>query len=375
MNTDINNEFNISTTASLVSKYKQAIMGVAALFIFYFHTHACYLMDIGPLGEWEVYIKRILFFGVDMFLLLSGMGVVFSLKKNNVVRFYINRLKRIYPPVILAAIVMMFVDKWSITVFFKRISGYSFFFEWFYSFLWFFTAILILYIVSPLLYKWLEKDGNRFIKVLLFFVFYMILVNAVDRKTSLDIWDYYGFTNRIPIYVFGMYLGFCIQSKKELDESCGISGLEVMLYLGMLIFGGFLAYVTSFEGQWLLVPNSNNFLPNILLGISCCFLIPVIINKCENTKGVISNITKVIKIILDFFGMISFEFYIVQEWICDKMLKVVVIDGRVNSFMFNVKMMVACVITALILRYISGYVVKGIEIFCLTLKKKNERYT
>lgn len=360
--------FGTEPMAVLVSKYKKALMGVAALLIFYFHTHACYLMDIGPLGEWEAYLKRIFFFGVDMFMMLSGMGVVFSLAKNSIGKFYVNRLKRIYPPILIAALVMMYVDKWPFLVFIKKVTGYAFFFEWFYSFLWFFTAILVLYLVSPLLNKMFEKSENKLLTSLLFLVYYILVVNLIYRKTSLDIWDYYGFTNRIPIFVFGMYLGHVLREQKTSDITYPESS-KVFLYVGLLFLGGFLAFATSLEEKWFLVPISNCFMPNILLSISVCFLLALLFDKGENSNRFISKITDIILKILGFYGMISFEFYIVQEWICSKMLDAFSIEGRVNSMIFNILLFIVVTVSALVLYYVAKYIVKGLEKACLRKTK------
>jgi len=85
----------MSYWATLLSKYKKSIMGLAALIIYYYHNHAVFLMDIGPFGVCEDFFKQIFFFGVEIFMLLSGIGIVSSLKKNNTAQFYLNRFLRV----------------------------------------------------------------------------------------------------------------------------------------------------------------------------------------------------------------------------------------------------------------------------------------
>lgn len=333
---------NSSKYCQMLSKYRKALMGLAALFVFYFHTHACYLMDIGFLGVWEAYFRRVLFFGVDMFMLISGFGVVHSLKKNGITRFYINRLKRIYPSVIAVCIIMGMVDHWSIIEFFKRASGYTYFTMPGF-FLWYFPAITILYFLSPLFNKILDKFNNSSIFICTFVIWYIIGLNLIDRQTPLSIWDFYGLLNRVPIYILGMYLGKIYVKIQEQDSGVnlklsteGFSKIEVMLWIGIASLGGFFAYVACMEGLWMVVPNSMCFLPSGMQAISCCVLLPVILEWLGNKGQISKGIVRVVMKVLEYFGIISFEFYLVQEWICGKLLSIVCIEGRLNSIKFNV---------------------------------------
>lgn len=62
-------------TYKTLSKYRGVLMGFAILWVMYFHIPIKSVTEVG----W--FIHRIGFYGVDIFLFLSGLGVYFSLTK------------------------------------------------------------------------------------------------------------------------------------------------------------------------------------------------------------------------------------------------------------------------------------------------------
>ena len=63
----------------LISKYRGAIMGFAALWIFFFHEWITLAPSDSVLAFPEAFLKRIGFCGVDIFLLLSAIRSLFFL--------------------------------------------------------------------------------------------------------------------------------------------------------------------------------------------------------------------------------------------------------------------------------------------------------
>ena len=80
---------------AVISKYRKAIMGFAALWILAMHEWRLLIPYGESFWEREVFLKDIGFCGVDIFLLLSGMGLTYAIKKSSVGRFYFGRIKRI----------------------------------------------------------------------------------------------------------------------------------------------------------------------------------------------------------------------------------------------------------------------------------------
>lgn len=77
-----------------ISKYRTAIMGIAMISVMLFHQYFTSVIPFNlfhNFGSW----------GVDVFLFLSGMGIVRSLNNNSLKVYYLRRLKRILPSCIL----------------------------------------------------------------------------------------------------------------------------------------------------------------------------------------------------------------------------------------------------------------------------------
>lgn len=90
----------------LLSKYRTEIMGISALWILVFHLITQKLIKLDVLSE----LLGILThgnLGVDIFLLLSGMGLYCSYKKleENTLVFYKKRLKRLLIPYLFISLI------------------------------------------------------------------------------------------------------------------------------------------------------------------------------------------------------------------------------------------------------------------------------
>lgn len=302
---------------SLLSRYRGALMGFASLWILFFHEWVTVLNN-HPIGaNVEGYIKAIGFCGVDIFLMLSGIGLVFSIsKKSSLPLFYYKRLKRIILPFLAMAILRCSLEKWPIVEFFKNISGVNFYTKSIYSFLWFLPAIMTLYLLFPLYYKLFSKSANPMI-----FTF-----GAIELWLILTLWvkdtmrgDMFGFTNRIPIFLLGVLFGWLIKNKK-----IKFTKTTWVFFALMVLLGGYLSYLNKYKGMYVMVPVSDCCFPNILMSIGLCMLLVKgfqMLVDGRYTKIVGKGLVKV----LAFFGTFSLEFYCVQEWL----------GGRIITKMFG----------------------------------------
>lgn len=93
---------------SSISKTRGIIMGIATIWIAFFHSpnlHVEKLFKIEILENIIIFIRNLGNVGVDIFLLLSGIGLYYSFSnKNNIKEFYKKRAIRILPQVIIVAI-------------------------------------------------------------------------------------------------------------------------------------------------------------------------------------------------------------------------------------------------------------------------------
>lgn len=84
--------FNNKVSLNLLSEYRQELMGLAMLMVVFLH------LAIPNLGMVIDFLHRNGGFGVDIFLLLSGMGLYYSTRNGiNLKQFYYKRLIRIFP--------------------------------------------------------------------------------------------------------------------------------------------------------------------------------------------------------------------------------------------------------------------------------------
>lgn len=299
----------------LLSKYRGAIMGIAAVWILVFHewillSKAPADGGFAPIHFLERYGKTIGFCGVDIFLLLSGVGLTFAIKKATLPKFYYRRIRRIILPFLVIAVIRWRLEGWKTSLFLGNISGYNFYTKYIYSFLWFVPAIVTLYLFFPLYYKIFEKAENKPLftaGVILLWLLITLLVRDKMRE------DLFGFTNRIPVFVIGVLFGHFTQNRKET-----VFTAQTYLFLLLaLALGLYLAYLAIFLGYELIVPVGDCCFPNCLIASSLPFLIAKLLDVLERRLPLLG---KWAAKILAFFGAFSLEFYCVQEWFSDMII-------------------------------------------------------
>lgn len=290
----------------IINRHRSKLMGAAALWILVFHAWQPVFTDYFLLSRFEKVFKRLGFCGVDIFMLLSGIGLTYSILKGSRKRFYFNRIKRVIIPFLLVAMIRFFLDDWSITTLLGNISGFNFYSKSIYSFIWFVPAFLTLNFLFPIYYSFFRKASNKRIFTactILIWLTCSLLLKPFMRE------DLYGFTNRIPIFVIGVLIGWQSQNEHwEADRQTIVFGIV------MLLTGAWLGYLANFNDLELIVPVSNCCLPNILMSCALMILIPLLMEFLQNKVSIVGKI-------LGFFGMFSFELYCVQEWPGTKPIK------------------------------------------------------
>lgn len=346
---------------ALISKYRGAIMGFAALLIIFFHEWIRIFdnSEIIALYNIEDFIKRTGFCGVDIFLFLSGIGLTFSIKKSNIIGFYYNRLKRIAFPFLAVAILRCCLEKWEITDLLKNISGYNFYTLSIYSFLWFVPAIITLYILFPLYYAVFKKSSNKIIFTIGALGIWLLL-SMYFRDDMRN--DLFGFTNRIPIFLVGILAGWFCQNKKIIFTKTIWITLVIMLLLG-----GYLSYLSNYLGFTLLVPVSNCCIPNFLMSISISFLLAKLLDLLTCTKH-ISFIGKGLTKVLAFFGTFTLEFYCIQEWLGGKIITE--LQGKASDLAINLIVIAAVTLSSILLLLIGKGIWKLIDMIIAKISPK-----
>lgn len=345
----------------LISKYRGAIMGLSALMILFFHEWVALFEAYPKIYDVERYFKKVGFVGVDIFLFLSGIGLTFSIAKTSLGKFYYHRIKRIIIPFVVIAVFRLILEKWPIDTFWKNISGFNFYNVSIYSFLWFVPAILTLYLFFPLYYKLFSKSKNKVFFTLCVLMIWLILSIYFREKIRIDL---FGFTNRIPIFVIGILVGWITQNKEIVFNRTIWAFLCIMLLLGI-----YLSYLTNFRGWSILVPVSNCCFPNMLIAISFSFLLPKFLDLMSNVK-IIKHPNKAIIKILAFYGMFSLEVYCVQEWLGRLIFPKII--GTYTDIQMNIIMLIWVTVCGYALYWVQKLFWKPIDWNINKLTKKVE---
>lgn len=148
------------------------LMGLAMIWIVLFHVWLwCEMSGIKTTWLIAMFDKGAL--GVDLFLLLSAFGLQASLERNIIGRFYLNRIKRLFPVYIFFLLTLFLTFERDcpleriLVQSICQVTGLSLFkypdfFSCGFCFDWFTPAIIFLYVAFPFIsgvIKWLNKKG------------------------------------------------------------------------------------------------------------------------------------------------------------------------------------------------------------------------
>lgn len=143
-----------------------------------------------------------------------------------------------------------------------------------------------------------QKDKNIFIICVLVIWFFIAFFGSYFLRK-----DLYNFIDRIPIFILGIYLWYLNDSKMDINYNT----YSITVLIIVFILGVFTVLLTKHYEVYLLLPISECFLPNLLLTISICSLVPLLFETIKHKNLILNFFT--------FFGKMSLELYCVQEWL------------------------------------------------------------
>ena len=264
-----------------ISTYRSELMGWAIMWIMMLHFT---FNQIKPLG----FIAQYGFAGVDIFMLVSGFGLYYSLDKDqHIIRFYKKRLLRIFPTYYILGIfasILLFSDNLLSYLFRYTTIGFwtgSIYWEWY------IPSIVMLYIVSPYLKKIIDKHmlyvfGGVALCILVL-VFFLIYKDYIYDRSN-----FFFFLYRVPAFMFGMICAYWTKI-----------GFSNKYYYLLLVTGiPFFTYFFPLHHQ---VYNYKYFSLAFLLP---CFLLVFLF---------LSKTIKIVNPILSKIGMASLEIYLIQS--------------------------------------------------------------
>lgn len=213
-----------------ISRYRNHLMGIAMLMIMLFHT-----TNMGArYGKFLTQSIKLLNSGVDIFVFLSGLGMIYSLTKNfNLKSFYYKRVSRIFPtyiPIVGAyTLLCIYLGKCGFFMLLTNCTGLSFWMtDHDCAFNWYIPGIMLFYLVAPAVFLLMKNPKKRSKN--------LALVSALTLLVIFIIGDFTGQVrllvafSRFPIFLLGMLTGFLIIEKKGLTK-----GEYCSLFLLLLI--------------------------------------------------------------------------------------------------------------------------------------------
>ena len=197
---------------ALLKAQRGAVMGLSALLILFFHCWVPTVAEFPVIGTIETVLKGYGYLSVDVFFLLSGVGMTYALRGNGSVRqFYARRLKRVYLPFLEGVILAALTKGWTLGETFSRLTGLNLLLTGIYAHLWFVQIILMIYLAYPLLHRLLEKSRKdvALMGAIVAAVFGLtVLFGGHVPKI------YRGLCYRISTFLVGVWIGRAEQKKR-----------------------------------------------------------------------------------------------------------------------------------------------------------------
>lgn len=316
-----------------ISDTRHILLGIATLIVIIFHSQT---LRIDKLFN-STLIQNILFFvrdignvGVDIFLILSGLGLYYSFVKNeNILEFYKRRYTRILPPVLIVTIIITALTKGNGFGYYLRNITMTALFTGEKVDYWYFGLIIYLYLLYPIFHKVIKKYDY---KGMLFIVILSLLVNHFIRIFNVNLYSNIEIAiTRIPVFIVGIYIGKLSYENKHIPKKM------LLVFLGVFVITVGILYTKILTSHFYLIRYSY-----IFLATSIVILLSYVISTNNN----------IIERIFSELGKYSMEIYLLYEYLVKKC---------VNIFVYHDKYNVAYYMTVFVLTIILAYILKMVS--------------
>ena len=240
------------------------------------------------------------FYGVDIFLFFSALGLCFSYNKNSLSLFYYNRVKRVLPLFFILAIFRLVwhiccgnsVSTWDVVATMTGLSYLKVLGGIWVD--WYLCALLILYAMFPIIYRYI-KD-----RCLGGVIFVSIISSLICLLIPLP-WEHACLIGRLPIFCYGIFFYFIVVSNEiKINKWVFI----ILCIYGLLLFAVDIIYPN----------NRTRFL-------APSFLAPLMILAITYVYDIINRNTPKMRDLINFIGRHSLEIYVancISIYICHK---------------------------------------------------------
>lgn len=337
----------------LISKYRSELMGIAIIMVMCYHLFTGMQLSLIP------YISSIGYFGVDIFLFLSGFGLCFGFHKyHSVLQFYKVRFCRIWPTYIFVILLTTLFNDDSLVDCFIKSLGIGFFLPvcGMSSFDWYIPTLYLLYFAFPLCYMLINKrspiSGGG--------VLVLSMLPFLAKLSGLHIPVNNLVLSRFPIFIIGMIFASLSQRRVVANKificiSCLIAGVGILV---MPILVGYFshAYLWDTMLYWL---------PFMLITPGLCYSISWLLEHFP-TKG---------RYIFYCCGKLSLEIYLVHMSLIkpytDFMAKHVGLSASLESYLSGLVFLAISVILAYLIHIFMRKALYVVNILCVKVARSN----
>lgn len=261
-------------------------MGISILLILFYHTGIAFFGDVG----------------VELFFVLSGIGLTFSLSKNYCIKDFLKkRFVRIIPTYLAVVIPASIIYRDRLqtgilsTIFqIDTIKGSMGFMTW-----WFIVMICFLYLIAPLLYRIKSHVSIGVLVALLFFFSFGYL-----DKWPINV----AFLLRLPIVVMAIPLGkYLLLNSIPKGNSWG--AFSVCLFVSLI----FVTTVYLLKLNYIITPWNLQ----IIFLIYFFAALPLLVLSAYSLQFIEDQLGGAILLrLFNFLGSITLELYLVHEYFC-----------------------------------------------------------
>ena len=273
-------------------KYRSVWMGFAISWIFFYHMG--FEINVPIISQF----KEIGYTGCDIFLFSSGLGIYYSLDKNDdVLKYFKKRIVRLMPMVWITFLFWIpfkfYIGEMTWNAAIGNIFGIEYFIDYTYDFNWYIPITLLCYIIAPFLKKLIDSYNTAFGKLIT-----LIIMLGASYAFFNEPYMMLG-TCRTGAFFLGMWFGQ--MGKKE--KSISIVGRVIWI---ILVPVGMIAillsnHILGFTG-WNL---ATAWLPFLVSIPGICILISLVCRLLDNNR-----VGKCVVKIGSFLGKHSLEIYL-----------------------------------------------------------------
>ena len=338
-----------------LSQYRSELMGLAILWVIWFHS-SVYLdfFKIGIINSLFSFIKGVGYGGVDIFLLVSGMGVYNSLEKNDVSQYIKNRTRRITPIWWSYLIISVLLGYFFFERHFSKLEilGFATFTGYWLDMSnqgnWYVYAIMLFYLVSPVFYSLIKNSKNKLLMTL--FLIAVALLISFSFIWNLKLIAF----SRVPVYLIGMFVSSSLKNVPIKRYQWGIIFLS--FFAGVFALSFFYKYF--FDYLW---PYGLWWYPFIIVAPTLSLLVSKILD-------ILPRALHPILYLLSILGKSSLEILLVSDYFFANFSKtgITVISERITS----VFVVLISIIIGVFYHFCINYTLKRVDMIIKKMKRK-----